>query len=266
MKPIRYCNSLLYKISGNGLKKPSYLLGTMHMICAKDFGIPNKVTSALRKCATYFMEVNLGSAEEMHLMEEQQSEAMDIAQDLSPEQKDALNERMIEHFGVSLESGGNIPPIALINKMTMEAMGCDEISVAEIELMQFARNQGLETAGLETASEQIEIAKKVFTGEEMLWQLNVADDYKATFSQMVDAYHSENLQHLAALVTDPKMMSKRAYRILVVNRNKRWAKKIPKLILEKNAFIAVGAGHLPGEIGLLKLLNDQGFAVNAVYR
>ncbi len=236
------------------------------MICAKDFKIPAKVNSALRKCSTYFMEVDLGSAEEMNLMEQQQSEGIDISEGLSPKQKDALNERMIEQFGVSLDNAGNIPPIALINKMTMEAMGCDEISVAEIELMHVARTAGLNTAGLETASEQMEIAKKVFTGQEMLWQLNAVDDYKNTFSQMVEAYHSENLQHLAALVTNPKMMSKRAYRILVVNRNKRWAKKIPKLIREQNAFIAVGAGHLPGEMGIIELLKDQGFAVNAVYR
>lgn len=246
--------------------KPSYLLGTMHMVCAKDFEIPPKVNTALRKCATYYMEVDLGSAEEMNLMEQQQSEGIDLTKGLSSKQKDALDKRMIEQFGVSLDNADNIPPIALINKMTMEAMGCDEISVAEIELMHVARTAGLNTAGLESASEQMEIAKKVFTGKEMLWQLSAVDDYKNSFSQMVEAYHSENLQHLASLVTNPKMMSKRAYRILVVNRNKRWAKKIPKLIREQNAFIAVGAGHLPGETGLLKLLNEQGFAVNAVYR
>ncbi len=266
MKPTRYCNSLLYKISGNGLKKPSYLLGTMHMICAKDFEITKKINVALRKCATYFMEVDLGSADELNLMEQQQSERVDFTEGLSSKQKDALNDSMMEHFGVSLDNAGGIPPIALINKMTMEAMGCDEISVAEIELMHIARSEGLQTAGLETAQEQIAIAKKVFTGKEMLWQLNAADDYKNTFAQMVEAYHTENLQHLASLVTNPKMMSKRAYRILVVNRNKRWAKKIPKLISKSNAFIAVGAGHLPGETGLLHLLSEQGYAVNAVYR
>lgn len=266
MKPASYRNSLLYKISGNGLVKSSYLLGTMHMICAKDFEVPQKVITALGKCSKYYMEVDLGSAEEMTIMEQQQNMETDLTAGLTKKQKESLDEKMMEQFGVPLDEAGKLPPIALINKMTVEAMGCEEIAVAEIELMQIASMKGLETAGLETASEQIAIAKKVFTGKEMLWQLSGVTDYKNIFSQMVQAYHKENLQHLADLVTNPKMMSKRAYRILVVNRNKKWAKKIPRLIQKGSTFIAVGAGHLPGETGLLNLLKDQGFAVNAVYR
>ena len=266
MKRIRYPNSLLYKISGNGLKKPSYLLGTMHMICAKDFDIPSKVIAALGKCSKYYMEVDLASVDEMTMIEQQQQIATDLTEGLTEAQKVLLNEKMVTQFGVPLTEADGLPPIALINKMTVEAMDCDEIAVAEMELMQIANEKGLQTAGLETASEQIAIAKKVFTGKEMLWQLSAADDYKNTFSEMVRAYHSENLKHLADLVINPKRMSKRAYRILVVNRNKRWAKKIPSLLSKASAFIAVGAGHLPGETGLLNLLRDQGFEVNPVYR
>lgn len=262
----QYRKSLLYKISGNGLPKASYLLGTMHMICAKDFQVPPKVADAIGKCKTFYMEVDLGSVDEVSTMKQQKPMETDLSIGLTEKQSTALNQKLKSHFELSLNDTQNIPPIALINKMTIDAMGCEEIIVAEAELLRIAKRMGAKTSGLETAGEQIAIAKKVFTGREMLWQLSAAEDYKYTFSRMVAAYQSENLKHLAALVTNPSMMSKYAYRTLVINRNKRWAKKIPTLIKKEPSFIAVGAGHLPGEQGLLSLLKEKGFRVSAVYK
>lgn len=150
--------------------------------------------------------------------------------------------------------------------MATDAIDSDDVRMVEIELLKIAQEKKLKTAGLETALEQLKIAQKVFTGKEILWQLKSADAYKVAFGRMVKAYRSENLQELAMLVTDEKYMSKKAFNILVIKRNQRWAKAIPLLIESQKAFIAVGAGHLPGEQGLLQLLIEKGYTVNPVYR
>lgn len=263
---IKYPNSLLYKISGNGLKKSSYLLGTMHMICAEDFEIKQKVMNALARCNQYFMEVDLGSVAEMDVMQDQSSVIENFSEDLSEKQKAELNQILIDQYGLSLQDAEQLPPVALINKMTTDAIGCEDFKIAEIELLQLAQQSGLQTGGLETAMQQMKIAEKVFDGKEIFRQLKSAADYKELFARMIKAYHSENLFDLAAFVTDKRFMSRKAYNILVIDRNKRWAKKIPKLISETSTFVAVGAGHLPGEKGVLTLLKDQGWNVNPVYR
>ena len=266
MKKKRYKNALLYKISANGLRRSSYLFGTMHMICAKDFEIPGKVQRTLSKCKTFYMEVNLGSADELHTMQQQELALQDIAEGLSPDEKIVLNNLLMKQLDVSLEDAQQLPAAELISRVAARSAGCDDIKVAELELLKMAMENGLRTAGLETAPEQLEMARQVFKGREILLQLQLSADHHDLFEKMITAYHSENLTELAALVTHKNVMSERAYDILVTRRNQRWAEMIPGIIYETSAFIAVGAGHLPGEQGLLQLLTGRGFSVNPVYQ
>ncbi len=266
MKVSGYKNSLLYKISGNSLKKPSYLFGTMHMICAKNFSVPEKVRSAMSKCSVYYMEVDLGSVHEVHRMDHADSMATNWLSTLSENETTELTQIAEQRLGISYDQLQEASPMSLVNQMTLAAIGCEDILVAELELLKLARGQGLKTAGIETALEQMKIAEKVFTGKELLIQLRSTENYKELFRKMTDAYQHEKLNELAGLITDKQFMSKRAFNILVKNRNKKWEKKIPSLIKAQSCFIAVGAGHLPGDSGLISALARQGFSVNPVYR
>lgn len=51
---------------------------------------------------------------------------------------------------------------------------------------------------------------------------------------------------------------------LIYNRNADWLKKMPALMAQKPTFFAVGAGHLPGERGVLNLLRKAGYTVEGV--
>ncbi|HEY5371470.1 MAG TPA: TraB/GumN family protein [Hanamia sp.] len=266
MKSFKHKNSLLYKITGNRLKKPSYLLGTMHAICSDDFVLSKKVLQALQKCSTYYMEVDLGSAQEMQFMSEQATKIPDIFEGLSGSEKEELTHILQDQFDLSFEEAKQEGPLTLINRLAIDAIDCDEIKVPEMELLKIAQEKGLQTAGMETVLEQLNIAQKVFTGKEILRQLKSAGAYKELFDKIVKAYHSENLQELSVLIADKQFMSKKVYNVLVINRNKRWAKAIPTLIENQSAFFAVGAGHLPGDGGLLQLLIEMQYAVNPVYR
>lgn len=266
MKKFRHKQALLYKISGQGLKKPSYLLGTMHMVCAAEFAIPEKVLRTLAKCRAYYMEVDLGSSDELSQMEQQESGGHQLTNGLSPDEIMMLNQLLLQQLSITLEEAQHLPVVELVNRMTSKAITCDEVKVAEFELLKMATQGGLLTAGLETVAEQVAIANQVFTGRELLLQLRLSDDYHELFDEMMKAYRQEDLEKLAALVTHKKLMSDNAYDHLVVKRNLRWAAAIPEIMSSGSTLIAVGAGHLPGEHGLLQLLTNQGYAVNPVYR
>lgn len=49
-------NSLLWKISGNGLTKPSYLFGTMHMLCAEDAKLSNNLKRQLPNATKFILK------------------------------------------------------------------------------------------------------------------------------------------------------------------------------------------------------------------
>src|SRR5215204_899217 len=52
-------NTLLWRISGNGLSKPSYLFGTMHMICANDIEVSDSLKSAIRRSDKVYLEIDM---------------------------------------------------------------------------------------------------------------------------------------------------------------------------------------------------------------
>ena len=52
--------------------------------------------------------------------------------------------------------------------------------------------------------------------------------------------------------------------VLIYNRNADWLTKMPEIMKQKPTFFAVGAGHLPGDRGVLELLKKAGYTVESV--
>lgn len=212
------------------------------------------------------MEVDLGDMDEMQAMEEGDVRKKCYLEGMTEEEKAQLNDLLHEQYDMSIMELKDLSPMYLINKMTTDALGCSDFKMMEVELLKIALMHEKTTGGLETAKKQLAIADQVFDGRELLLQLTSATDFKDIFPSIVAAYKSGKLSVLADLVNDERLMSKKAFKILVVDRNKRWAKVIPKIMEQNSAFIAVGAGHLPGEKGVIHLLQKQGYSVNPVYR
>ena len=58
-------NSLLWKISGNGLEKPSYVFGTIHMICENDYIMTPVIEKTIQSVDAYYAELDFSNMAEM---------------------------------------------------------------------------------------------------------------------------------------------------------------------------------------------------------
>src|SRR6185436_2357215 len=63
--PDQSSNTLLWQISGNGLKQPSYLFGTMHILCAEDAKLSEALKGVIRKTVKVYFEVDMDNLQEM---------------------------------------------------------------------------------------------------------------------------------------------------------------------------------------------------------
>ena len=86
--------------------------------------------------------------------------------------------------------------------------------------------------------------------------------------QLVEAFFKQDLVGVKA-VMDEKEQTKcdstpEEEDALIYNRNANWAKLMPRIMADKATFFAVGAGHLPGEKGVLQLLQSAGYTVEGV--
>ena len=82
-------------------------------------------------------------------------------------------------------------------------------------------------------------------------------------SKLVEAYLAQDLSQLEAIITDPEIGGDDAEAMdaLIYDRNRSWAEKLVTMMPERSCLVCVGAGHLPGNQGLLQLLRDRGYTV-----
>jgi uncharacterized protein YbaP (TraB family) len=127
--------------------------------------------------------------------------------------------------------------------------------------------------GLETVDEQIETLDGMVEADQMLLldsTLEQAVEIEQMFAALREAYLARDLAAVyellnAAKVDDDTGAVERFEQRLVIDRNRRMVERMGKLLQEGNAFVAVGALHLPGEKGILQLLADRGYRVTRVY-
>ena len=119
--------------------------------------------------------------------------------------------------------------------------------------------------GIETVDEQLSALNSLDYQEQadlLVKEIHAFEENKSEGTDIVKFYLDQNLDSLAANDADAQMPEK-FYKALVTDRNERMASRISDFIKEQSTFIAVGALHLPKERGVINLLRQKGFTVEA---
>lgn len=262
--------SVLWKISGNGLDKPSYLYGTVHMICKSDFYMDERIETAFNSTETLMLELDMSSQHEMmQLQQLMVNPTGPYLQDyFSDEQYEHANQFFIDHVGANLQFIGTLKPFALQATVIAVTAPCDEVASYEEYFMEQAAQAELEIAALETAEFQATLFDDIPLEQQVEWLWDLIDDVAATdnlFAKFTQAYLAEDMDELHGLMLeDPSFAD--FNELILDDRNLAWVAPIQQQIHESPTFIAVGAGHLAGDVGMIELLRAEGYSVEAVSR
>lgn len=258
-------NSLLWKVSGNGLKNPSYVFGTYHMLCSKDFQIKDKVKNALNSSGQFMMEVNFSDPETMTVMQSAMMAKQKLSDVLSPKEVEVMKAN-ISKFGYRFEDVEGMSPMVINSLLMVKYFDCapTELKMIDVELMNLAASGDKIIGGLETAKEQMETLGKFLTPSDLVKTISKFEEGKEMMVKLKKAYLDEDLATLDLLMKDRKEMTQEQEDLLLNNRNKNWVKMMPELMTDNSTFFAVGAGHLLGKEGVIMLLQKQGYTVTPV--
>ncbi|WP_299117865.1 TraB/GumN family protein [uncultured Winogradskyella sp.] len=261
-------NSTLWKITGNGLEQPSYLFGTIHITC--DATLDDDVKKALDETTQVVLELDMDSGDmQSKMMQNMYMKDGQTLKDLvSEEDYKAIDEMFKKHMGVSVQMMQNMKPIFLTAALYPNLIDCPMQSFEE-ELLKVAKKEGEEIKGLETIQDQLNVFDEIPYKEQAKDLVRSAKDDlaydKATFSKMMETYKNENITEMIDMMNDDNYSSVAEYQdILLDNRNKNWIPKIGEFAKEQPTFFGVGAGHLAGKNGVIKLLRKEGYTVEAV--
>jgi uncharacterized protein YbaP (TraB family) len=260
-------NSLLWRISGKGLKQDSYLFGTIHIICEEQFWMEPKIEKALESAQVLALEIDMTDP---NLMAEMQQLSINpgfknIKGEFTDKQAAALSGFLTQHYGAGLDQLGILKPFVLSSMVMIKMLPCEQQSSYETFFTEKAKSQGKKVIGLETAAFQIgmfdQIPQKIQIDD--LAEMVTEKDALAELNQLVETYLSQDLDKIYQIITDNEMFQQYGD-LLLKERNENWIPKIEELIQNQSAFIAVGAGHLPSDFGVIQLLRKAGYKVEAV--
>lgn len=264
----------LYRVSGNGLEKDSYLFGTHHVIPVSFLDSVPELFRAYNDCSTVIGEVMFNEEDVKKLMFEGYMDRT-IDELLSEEERALVDSQLVARLGISLDVLPKMRP-AMINQMYTLAMiekVCptmkDGVSM-DMFFMKTAEELGMKVIGLETVEEQVKLlfhTQSLERQAELLVEtMKNADGLLDDFRKLNEQYKKGDLEMIYEEFqkdTSGSAMTEGEKFLMLGNRNIKWVEVIDKAMRKDACFVAVGAMHLVGEDGLIELLRERGYRVKA---
>lgn len=265
-------NNLLWKISGNGLEKASYLYGTIHMIGADDFFLPDGTMTAMDEADRVVFEIDMADMTDMSAM----MGIMDKAfmkdnlslKDLLSAEDFKLVEDHFQEMGLPIFFLQRIKPMFLTvftsGDMKPGDMESGKIKSYEFEFMEMAKNGNKTTAGLESIDFQLSVFDSIPYQDQadmLMDGIKNGGSDTDSFKEIVKIYKEQNLTKMLEMTLSEEGGLSEYDDLLLNQRNKNWIPQMKKMMTENVNFFAVGAGHLPGDEGVINLLREAGYSV-----
>lgn len=255
-------NSLLWEVTGNGLSKPSYLYGTIHMICSADYFLSEKTKKALDSTNKLVLEIDLSDPKQLTDMQQMAMGKEPLSKTLSAQDLLKLDNILQKKTGMTIQQVDSYGLFTIMSLVMMKSFGCNDLKFYEMTFIEMAKQRKLPIIGLETVKEQMDMFGNAYSDSEMIKMLE--EFSKEETDKLVAKYKEENINFLYDIMTDEKIITEETKKAILDNRNQNWVKTIPELIKNESTFIAVGSAHLAGDLGLINLLRKAGYTVKPV--
>ena len=265
---------LLWRISGNGLSKNSYLIGTHHLI---DKGLIPQFDSILALCGqtdAVVGEMDLKtSGMQKKMMDESLMKDKKIKDLVSASDYKLLDSEFKSVVGLGMSVLGSFKPMMLMSMhqifLYLKSTGSKKPPTAVDELFQKqARADGRKVVGLETMEFQMNVLFNSIPlerqAELLLNEVHQKEQMLKDLRELNSIYISGDLEKMKELDVDDKSMKPEERKMLVEDRNMNWMSQLPTLMKAQSCFVAVGCMHLVGEIGLINQLRLKGYTVDPV--
>ncbi|EDM45450.1 hypothetical protein SCB49_06572 [unidentified eubacterium SCB49] len=260
-------NSLLYKVEGNGIKT-SYVFGTFHMLPKADFILKDKVKNAFDASDLVVMELDMDDPNmQTEMMGVSMIETEDSLQNhMTAEEYKILDDYFTAKIGVGMANFNKMKPFVVSSMVMMAHLGKDMASY-EATLVAMAKEGSKDLKGLETVAFQM----SMFDGQsyedqidDVIKMLTNDGGIGGYFDKMLAVYKTEDVEGLYNSMDEFFEHDKAMQEKLLDERNQNWIPKIGEYSKEQKVFYAVGAGHLGGKQGVVKLLKKAGYTVTPV--
>jgi len=259
-------NTLLWEVSGNELKKPSFLFGTFHLLCKDDIRFSDQLKRAMKQCDTIYMELDMDDPTMMlsGMLYMNMKGGKTLKDLYTPEEYKRLQNYFSDSLKMPLSLLQSAKPYFLVALLYPRMMDCSSPSGVEEELVKIAKEDKKEINGLETMQFQASVFDSIpykVQAKELLKNIDSFSVNKKEFQTMLSYYKNQQLDSISRMMSKSEFGSDKYDNLLLNDRNKNWVGQLNEIMKRESVFVAVGAGHLVGDQGLIQLLRRAGYKV-----
>lgn len=272
---------LLWKVTGAQLSKPSYLFGTYHIISGDFIDSIQGLPDVIQDVDAVYVEIESDRFKSpqaiailSHAMLAPEDSTLD--QLISPDGYETVNHVINKYFGafgIDIKPFLKLKPAAIANEIVAMQMAnilqtIDTNNLIDTAVENRATFLGKSAYSLETVEFQV----KLLLGDPLpkqaadLLELCKADDeVNDALHELTRAYKQQELDKMLEMMENPAIGgNKEDMESLVYSRNANWKKILIPAMQKQSILVAVGAGHLPSDKGLIALLQKAGLTVEPV--
>ncbi len=261
--------TVFWEISGENLKESSYLFGSMHIIPKADFVKYKTADKILTTCDQLVMEMNIDVSlkqkiEWSKLM--MLPEGQKISDYVNEEKYSSIKSYALDTLKVKEFMFNTIikmKPFAFYSALIPYAIG-KKIKGYELHFSKIAGKKDIPVYGLESFEFQMGIFDSIPYSRQMEMFFTEEPDLKNEMTEMLNLYFSHDIYEMANSISEENSAYREFEDQLLRLRNSDWAFQLDELMENNSCFITVGAAHLAGENGLIKLLREKGYKVEAI--
>ncbi|OJV52968.1 MAG: hypothetical protein BGO31_04225 [Bacteroidetes bacterium 43-16] len=266
--------TLLWRISGNGLSKDSYLFGTMHKICEKDYFWTDTMKKYFHRSEQVCFEIDLDNPFLLFstIKGIRSSNGRTLKDLFTPQDFTKLARYFKRANGLDIMLFNEVKPSVLMLLLETDYVNCATFKSYEEEIKKEARKFHKPISGLETVEEQFAAVADATDKEVVSYVMNIVNgkylrdkSHLMIYARITSLYKKQDIRELYDIISlDTTVLFDKKEMILDF-RNKNWIPKFNTYSKDKSVFYAVGAGHLAGETGLINLLRKEGYTLSPIF-
>jgi len=248
-------DSLVWEITGPDLAEPSYLAGTIHLICEQDFQLDQRMINAIKNSNQIYLELDMDDQSEMSKVMTGMVSDKSLKDRLSSTHYKQLSELIEKHTDFNINLFDKTKLFGISSMLLMSGLDCP-IKTVDIELMNIAKASKLPVYGLEKAEDQLEVFELMVPKKsDIPWsekEMAAFGLLPETLNEVVKVYNSEDISALYDMTKDLMLEAENGtvmFEALLDKRNINWVEKIPTIV-KKSSLEASFHRHIFSNVNL----------------
>ncbi len=268
---ISFSQSIFWEIRNSEGKNVGYIFGTMHSNKPEVRELVKKAVKYLEKSEVLFVELapeETSQAKALKLLKHMivSDTSLTLPKVLGEKKYSKMKKKIQKKYDFNIELFKNYQPILINSMLLQKEFSQGESSVADMFITEKAQEKNIPVKGLETAEEQLKalVSLPYEKQAELLYESVRKRNRKSSVKKLVKYYLEGDINKMFEFSSDWEVPEEYK-KVLIEDRNFNMTKQILRELEQgKKVFVAVGALHLPGENGIIRLLEKQNYKITPV--